>query len=104
MHLVDARETTTPRGRILGIEILYVLQVWTPLEETVAYQQLVGIGKKEGRQEDHGFEPAANLDFCDCRKKQNCQSLTFSVTLSGQIGSPDGGILSFIDRRVERDR
>jgi hypothetical protein len=64
----------------------------------------VGIGKKEGCQEDHGFEPAANVDFCDYGKKQNCQSLTFSVSLSGQIGPPDEGILSFIDRRVERER
>jgi len=64
-------------GRIVGIEVLYVLPVWTPLEETVAYQQLVGIGKKEGHQADHGFEPAANLDFCGYGKKQNCQSLTF---------------------------
>jgi len=33
-------------------EIMRMLQVLTPLEETVAYQQLVGIGKKEGRQEE----------------------------------------------------
>ena len=61
------------KGRIVGIEVLYVLQVLTSLEETVAYQQLVGIGKKEGRHEDHGFEPEANVDFCDYGKKQNCQ-------------------------------
>lgn len=84
-------------------EIVGMLQVLTPQEETVAYQQLVGIGKKEGRQEDHGFEPAANVDFCDYDKKQNCQSLTFSVSLSDQIGLPNGRILSFIDRQIERN-
>ena len=29
-----------------------MLHVLTPLEETRAYQELVGIGKKEGRQEE----------------------------------------------------
>jgi hypothetical protein len=34
------------------VEIMTMLHVLAPLEETVAYQQLVGIGKKEGRQEE----------------------------------------------------
>ena len=33
-------------------EIVRMVHVLTPLKETVAYQQLVGIGKKEGRQEE----------------------------------------------------